>query len=519
MIFFSIILDVGRGTGWTLYPPLSIDGHLGRSTDLLFFSLHISGISSLISRINFISTIHEIRNFFKNFEKVGLFTWCIFVTVFLLLLSLPVLASGITINLTDRNINTNFFDRNSGGNVIIFQHLFWFFGHPEVYVLIAPAFGLVRITSIGLVGKKFLYREKGIIVAILCIGFIGCLVWGHHIFTVGLDHDSRAYFSGATIVIGIPTGVKVFSWLITIYGIKINKLNLILHWAFGFIFIFTVGGLRGLILRNAHLDIFLHDTYYVVAHFHYVLSIGAVFGLFIGVFKFYIYFLGLIYNQILADAFFKRFFIGVNITFFPIHFRGLQGQPRKYVSYRNEFIFWQNISTIGSFLSIFRIFFFIYIIIESRISHRVVLWRVENTEKRGVEYFKNFIHTSEELEICSIFNPCNLVQLEPNKKIGLGLLSGSGILINKTKSNYELIFIRRFSSLQVLTIKIRVNDILYKINSILERENKLLLTFRDPNNKNILLYNTLYNNNKNIILYNNILINYIILHNIINNLL
>lgn len=392
-ILVSIGTDIGRGTGWTLYPPLSTDGHLGRATDFIFFSLHIAGVSSLARRINFIGTNHEIRSLREIWRKISLFNWCLVITVLLLLLSLPVLAGGITINLIDRNINTNFFDRNSGGNILIFQHLFWFFGHPEVYVLIAPAFGLVRLTSIFKTGKSELYREKGIIIAIWSIGFIGCLVWAHHIFTVGLDHDSRAYFRAATIVIAVPTGIKVFSWLITLYGIKLRIKNPLDLWIYGFIFIFTIGGLRGLVLRNARLDIFLHDTYYVVAHFHYVLSIGAVYGLFIGFFTFFNFIIGLSLNLIILDIFTKGFFIGVNITFFPIHFAGLKGQPRKYIRFNSEFSIYQVVSTFGSFITIFSIFTFIYIIIESLISFRIIIWDIVDFSKVKLDSESKTEHT------------------------------------------------------------------------------------------------------------------------------
>lgn len=401
ILLFSLIIDVGSGTGWTLYPPLSIEGQTGRSTDFVIFSIHISGISSISRGINFITTGHEIRLDLKTLELINLFIWCIFVTVFLLILSLPVLASGITIGLADRNINSGFFDRNNGGNILIFQHLFWFFGHPEVYVLIAPGFGLVRITTVLLSSKKDLYGRKGIILAILSIGFIGCLVWGHHIFTVGIDHDSRAYFSSATIIIAIPTGIKVFSWLITLYGLKLSFDDYIYNWVIGFIFIFIVGGLSGLILRNAGLDIFLHDTYYVVAHFHYVLRMGAVFGLFLGFFFIFSYMFGLSLNLILVKSFFYLFFFSVNIIFFPIHFSGLQGQPRKYVSYRIDYLFWQLISSIGSLLSIFSLFLFIYLVIEGLLVFRLVLTDLFSFTLLNISVV-NFLHTNNDYNYRSV---------------------------------------------------------------------------------------------------------------------
>nr|QZL13625.1 cytochrome c oxidase subunit I [Meloidogyne exigua] len=393
ILIFSLLIDVGSGTGWTLYPPLMVEGQPGRSTDMVIFSLHLSGISSISSGINFMSTGHEMRFILKNIEIMSLFIWCILITVFLLILSLPVLASGITMGLTDRNLNSGFFDSNSGGNILMFQHLFWFFGHPEVYVLIAPAFGLVSMITILLSSKKDLYGRKGMILAIISIGFIGCLVWGHHMFTVGMDHDSRAYFSAATMIIAIPTGMKVFSWLMTLFGLNLNFNNYLFNWVLGFIFMFTVGGLSGLILSNAGLDIFLHDTYYVVAHFHYVLSMGAVFGLFLGFFFSYSYMFGLSLNFILIKSFFYLFFLGVNIIFFPMHFCGLQGQPRKYMSYSVDYYFWQLISSFGSLIVIFSLFFFIYLILESYISFRLVFFDLFSLSLVNVSVL-NFFHTN-----------------------------------------------------------------------------------------------------------------------------
>ena len=395
LLLFSLLIDIGSGTGWTLYPPLRIEGQPGRSTDLVIFSLHLSGVSSISRGINFLSTGHEIRFELKTLETLSLFIWCLIVTVFLLVLRLPVLASGITIGLTDRNFNSGFFDSNNGGNILIFQHLFWFFGHPEVYVLIAPAFGLVRMVTILLSSKKDLYGRKGMILAILSIGFIGCLVWGHHIFTVGIDHDSRAYFSSATIIIAIPTGIKVFSWLITLYGLKIRNNDYLFYWVIGFIFIFIVGGLSGLVLSNAGLDIFLHDTYYVVAHFHYVLRIGAVFGLFLGFFFIFSYIFGLTMNFILIKSFFYLFFLGVNIIFFPIHFRGLQGQPRKYISYNVDYIFWQMVRSFGSLMVVFSIVLFMYIVVEGLLVFRLILNDLYSFSLISISVI-NFLHTNND---------------------------------------------------------------------------------------------------------------------------
>nr|YP_009122964.1 cytochrome c oxidase subunit I [Meloidogyne enterolobii]AJK90848.1 cytochrome c oxidase subunit I [Meloidogyne enterolobii] len=395
LLMFSFFIDSGSGTGWTLYPPLMVDGQPGRSTDLVIFSLHFSGVSSISSGINFLSTCHEMRLDIKTLEIMSLFVWCMIITVFLLVLSLPVLASGITMGLSDRNFNTGFFDSNMGGNILMFQHLFWFFGHPEVYVLIAPAFGLVSMVMVLLSSKKDLYGRKGMILAIMSIGFIGCLVWGHHMFTVGMDHDSRAYFSSATMIIAIPTGMKVFSWLMTLYGTKLNNNNLFL-WVMGFIFMFIVGGLSGLVLSNAGLDIFLHDTYYVVAHFHYVLSMGAVFGVFLGFFFSYGFMFGLNLNSILVKSFFYFFFLGVNMTFFPMHFSGLQGQPRKYISYSSDYLFWQMIASLGSLMSLFSIFLLIYLIMESLIVFRLLIFDLFSFSMINLNV-NNYFHTNLDL--------------------------------------------------------------------------------------------------------------------------
>ena len=377
-LFLSLIIGSGAGTGWTLYPPLRREGHPDLSTDMVLVSIHFSGLRRITSRTNFIATGQEIRQGGVDWTLLGLFSWCINITVFLLVLSLPVLACGVTINLFDRNRNTGFFNQRMGGSLGIFQHLFWFFGHPEVYVLIAPAFGLVSLACQVIGSKWELFRTKGLIGAVQGIGFVGCLVWAHHMFAIGIDGDSRAYFSRATIVIAIPTGIKVFSWLIRLYGFIFFG-SVVLNWAVCFVFLFTLGGISGLLLRNASLDLYLHDTYYVVAHFHYVLRIGAVVGIFLGIFIFFRNAIRLALQSLLSGAFFKKFFIGVNITFFPLHLGGLQGHPRKYRSHALAYRVWQRVSSVGAWLNIGGLVFFTYIIYEVVASFRLLVWRYIKT--------------------------------------------------------------------------------------------------------------------------------------------
>jgi len=285
---------------------------------------------------------------------------------------LPVLAGAITMLLTDRNFNTSFFDPRTGGNPLVYQHLFWFFGHPEVYILILPAFGVVSHATLYITGKKEVFGSLGMVYAILRIGLIGCVVWAHHIYTVGIDLDSRAYFTASTIVIAVPTGVKVFSWLATLFGTIVTRQPSI-FWLLGFIFLFTIGGVTGVILSNSRLDIVLHDTYYVVSHFHYVLRLGAVFGIFLGVSIWWNIITGYIYNKSLIIVIFFFMFIGVNLTFFPLHFAGMQGYPRKYVDFPDIYSNWNIISSYGSILRTFALFLFIFIMLDSLLNSQLVI--------------------------------------------------------------------------------------------------------------------------------------------------
>nr|YP_004927908.1 cytochrome c oxidase subunit I [Heliconema longissimum]ACV96726.1 cytochrome c oxidase subunit I [Heliconema longissimum] len=369
LVYYSFFVGGGAGNSWTFYPPLSVEGHPDMATDTMILGLHMVGIGSLLGAINFMVTAQNMRATSVTFDQMSMFIWTIYLTSVLLLISVPALAGALLFLLLDRNFNSSFFDSKSGGSPLLYQHLFWFFGHPEVYIIILPSFGIISECMLHLTDKERLFGQITMAFASVWIAILGCSVWVHHMYTSGVDVDTRSYFSAATVIISVPSAVKIVNWLGTLYGTK-QVLQPIWCWSLSFIYMFTVGGLTGVVLSISSIDVLLHDTYYVVAHFHYTLSLGATFGIMSGFCLWFPYMYGISFDKNFMMCVFYFFFIGTNLTFMPMHFAGMQGMPRKIIDYPDQYSLYQMISSLGSYITFAGLLILNFILIESVLALR-----------------------------------------------------------------------------------------------------------------------------------------------------
>nr|QJP05723.1 cytochrome c oxidase subunit I [Clonorchis sinensis] len=375
VVCFSLSMYGGAGVGWTFYPPLSASDYSGWGVDFLMFSLHLAGLSSLFGSLNFICTIWSAADS-RVSERHSIIVWAYLFTSILLLGTLPVLAAGITMLLFDRNFGTVFFDPSGGGDPLLFQHMFWFFGHPEVYVLILPGFGMISHICTTLTGNDSLFGYGGLVLAMFAIVCLGSVVWAHHMFTVGLDLGTAVFFSSVTMIIGVPTGIKVFSWLYMLAGTRERLWDPIMWWIIGFVVLFTIGGVTGIVLSASVIDALFHDTWFVIAHFHYVLSLGSFSTVVISVIWWWPVFTGYSLNKYLLMAHWGVSMTGFNLCFFPMHFLGVYGLPRRVCSYEPCFQWLNTLCSMGAIFSVFSGFTLMYIVWESMaVCNRVInLW-------------------------------------------------------------------------------------------------------------------------------------------------